>query len=66
MIAAIIGILAGGLGLTALVDNFAGTELTAAILDGLWSVLQFVLSPLLMLLSNIWDKLLEIVRSLFF
>ena len=66
MIVAIISILAGALGLTALVDNFVGSELTAQFLGGIWSVLQFLITPIIDLFMLIWDKVQEIIRSFFF
>ena len=66
MIVAIISILAGALGLTALVDNFVGSELTSQFLGGIWSVLQFLITPIIDLFMLIWDKVQEIIRSFFF
>ena len=66
LIAVFIGILAGSLSLTALIDQFVGTELTSHFLGGIWDVLQFLISPILSLFSLIWDKLIEIVRAVFF
>ena len=66
MIVAIISILAGGLGLTSIIDNLAGTEITTTFITGIWGVLQFLIQPIIDLFSLIFDKLLEIVRSFFF
>ena len=66
MIVTFIGILAGGLSLTALIDKFVGSELTANFLSGIWTVLEFLISPIVSLFTLIWDKLIEIVRSFLF
>jgi len=66
MIVAIIGILAGGLGLTALIDNVVGTDITASFVSGIWSVLQYLINPIIDLFSLILDKIFEIIRSIFF
>ena len=62
MIVAIIGILAGALGLTSLIDNVIGSDITVTFLNGIWHVLQFLIEPILSLFSLIWDKLIELVR----
>ena len=66
MIVAIIGILAGGLGLTALIDNVVGTDFTASFVSGIWSVLQYLINPIIDLFGMILDKIFEIIRSIFF
>ena len=66
MIVAIIGILAGGLGLTALIDNVVGTDITASFVSGIWSVLQYLINPIIDLFSLILDKIFDIIRSIFF
>lgn len=65
MIVAIIGILAGGLGLTALIDNMVGTDFSTSFVTSVWGVLQYLISPIISLFSLIWDKLTEFVQSFF-
>ena len=55
----------GAMSLTALIDEFAGTELTTHFLGGIWSVLEFLISPIIDLFGLIWDKLIDIVSALF-
>lgn len=66
MIVAIISILAGSLGLTALIDNMVGSDFTSHFLSGIWGVLQYLISPIISLFMLIWDKLTEFVRSFLF
>ena len=65
MLVTVISVLVGGLGLTSLIDSLTGSELTSAIINGIWSVLQFVVEPFINLFSLIWDKLIDIVSALF-
>ena len=66
MIVAIISILAGALGLTGLIDKIVGTDFTVGFISGIWSVLQFLITPIIDLFMLIWDKVQEIIRSFFF
>ena len=47
MIVAIIGIIAGGLGLTSLIDSLTGANLTTTVLNGIWGGLQYLIQPII-------------------
>lgn len=65
MIATIIGVLAGGLGLVSLLDTLTGLELTTWFLEKIWSVLQFLLTPIVDLFQLIFNSLSDLVRGFF-
>lgn len=65
LIATIIGVLAGGLGLVSLLDTLTGLELTTWFLEKIWSVLQFLLTPIVDLFQLIFNSLSDLVRGFF-
>ena len=65
MIAAFIGVLAGGLGLVALLDTVIPGNLTETVLNGIWHVLQVLITPIIQLLSLIWGSVTDFIRNLF-
>lgn len=65
MIAAFIGVLAGGLGLVALLDTVIPGNLTETVLNGIWHVLQVLITPIIDLLGLIWGSITDFIRNLF-
>ena len=66
MIVAIIGVLAGGLGLISILDSITPGDLTGWFLDKIWGVLQFLIMPLFRLFELIWSSICGIVKDIFF
>ena len=65
MFGAVIGALLGAVGLTALIDTIAGTDVTAWFFEKVGSVAMFFISPLLDLLFQLYDTLLSLVKGFF-
>ena len=66
MIVAIIGILAGSLGLVSILDTVLPGNLTEWFISGIWSVLQYLITPIVKLFTLIFDSVCSIIRSFFF
>lgn len=66
MIVAIIGILAGSLGLVSILDTVLPGNLTEWFISGIWSVLQYLITPIVKLFNLIFDSVCSIIRSFFF
>lgn len=66
MIIAIIGILAGSLGLVSILDTVVPGDLSGWFISGVWGVLQFLLTPIVKLFTMIFDSFLSLIRSFFF
>lgn len=65
MIVAIIGIIAGGLGLTSLIDSLTGANLTTTVLNGIWGGLQYLIQPIIDLFFLIFNSIFDTVKNFF-
>ena len=65
MVAAIIGAFLGLVSLTTLIDNIAGTDVTAWFFEKVGNAVMFFLEPVTQLFSAIYDGLISLVSNFF-
>lgn len=66
MIVAIIGILAGTVGLVSLIGTGDSGNVTDSFISAIWPVLQYLITPIVKLFILIFDVVCSIIRQFFF
>ena len=65
MIAAVLGALAGSLGLITILDSITPGDLSGWFIEKIWSVLSLLINPIFDLFKLIFSGIISIVKAIF-